>query len=49
MSNIHANGATRTLPFTGLATLPILVLGAIISMVGFVLTMWRSPKSARTR
>ncbi|HVU76247.1 MAG TPA: hypothetical protein VHC67_01605 [Gaiellaceae bacterium] len=47
MSNIHTSGAARTLPFTGLATLPILILGAIISGIGFVLTAWRSPKSAR--
>lgn len=47
MSNMHVSGASRTLPFTGLATLPILVLGAIISAVGFVLTAWRPAKSTR--
>lgn len=44
MSNIHTSAGTRTLPFTGLATLPILLIGATISAAGFVMTMWR-PKA----
>jgi hypothetical protein len=47
MSNIHTSAGTRTLPFTGLATLPILLLGAMISAVGFVMTVFR-PKAKRT-
>lgn len=47
MSNIHVAGGTRALPFTGLATLPILILGAIISGIGFLLTI-RRPKLNRT-
>jgi hypothetical protein len=46
MSNIHVAG-TRALPFTGLATLPILLIGAVISMIGFVLTIGR-PKLNRS-
>jgi hypothetical protein len=46
MSNIHTSGATRTLPFTGLATLPILLVGMIISLVGSAMA-FRRPKSAR--
>jgi hypothetical protein len=44
MSNIQVAGGPRALPFTGLTTLPILLLGALISVVGFVLTLAR-PKA----
>lgn len=40
MSNIHVAG-TRTLPVTGLATLPILLIGAVITLTGFLLTILR--------
>jgi hypothetical protein len=43
MSNIHVSGA-RALPFTGLATLPILVLGALLTAAGFIITLCR-PRS----
>jgi len=46
MSNIHVAGA-RTLPFTGLATLPIVLIGAAISIAGFLLTILR-PKPSRS-
>jgi hypothetical protein len=46
MSNINVAGA-RALPFTGLATLPILLIGAVISLIGFVLTILR-PKPNRS-
>jgi hypothetical protein len=46
MSNIHVAGS-RALPFTGLATLPILVIGAVISLMGFLLTIGR-PKPNRS-
>jgi hypothetical protein len=42
MSNIHVAGGSRALPFTGLATLPILILGSLLSAAGFVMTFWRS-------
>jgi hypothetical protein len=45
MSNIQVAGGTRALPFTGLATLPILLLGALISVAGFVMTLAR-PKTS---
>jgi hypothetical protein len=44
MSNIQVAGA-RTLPFTGLATLPILLIGAAISVTGFLLTILRAKPS----
>jgi hypothetical protein len=47
MSNIHVAGGTRALPFTGLATLPILAIGAAISAIGFLMTI-RRPKPNRT-
>lgn len=47
MSNIHVAGGSRALPFTGLATLPILAIGALISAAGFVMTFWR-PKTSRS-
>jgi hypothetical protein len=47
MSNLHTSVPVRALPFTGLATLPILVIGAIVTAVGFVLTFWRTPTTAR--
>ena len=47
MSNIQVAGGARALPFTGLAALPILLLGALISLTGFVLTLWR-PKTSRS-
>jgi hypothetical protein len=46
MSNIQVAG-TRTLPFTGLAALPILLIGATITLIGFLLTILR-PKSNPT-
>ncbi|MCW2966074.1 MAG: hypothetical protein JWO17_3326 [Actinomycetia bacterium] len=47
MSNINVAGA-RALPFTGLATLPFLLIGAAISLIGFVLMILR-PKPSRSR
>jgi hypothetical protein len=46
MSNIHVAGA-RTLPFTGLATLPIVLIGGALSITGFILTFLR-PKPNRS-
>ncbi|HEV8463089.1 MAG TPA: hypothetical protein VGQ38_20550 [Gaiellaceae bacterium] len=47
MSNIHVAGGSKALPFTGLATLPILVIGALISAAGFLMTI-RRPKTSRS-
>jgi hypothetical protein len=47
MSNIHVAGA-RALPFTGLATLPILLIGAVLSVIGFALTIVGRPKLNRS-
>jgi hypothetical protein len=38
-------GQTRALPFTGLASLPILVLGALLSGIGLLMATFR-PKNA---
>jgi hypothetical protein len=46
MSNIQVAGA-RTLPFTGLATLPIVLIGSALSLTGVVLTLLR-PKPNRS-
>jgi hypothetical protein len=46
MSNIQVAGA-RTLPFTGLATLPIVLIGSALSLAGVVLTLLR-PKPNRS-
>ena len=40
MSSIQVTG-TRPLPFTGLATLPILLIGAVMTATGFLLTIGR--------
>ncbi len=42
MSNINVAGQGRALPFTGLATLPLLVLGAILSLIGALLARFGS-------
>lgn len=34
-------GQSRTLPFTGLATVPLAVIGLVLSGVGFLLTLVR--------
>lgn len=34
-------GQTRTLPFTGLATVPLAVIGLVLTGVGFLLTLVR--------
>jgi hypothetical protein len=44
MSNINVAGQGRALPFTGLASLPLLVLGAILSLVGALLTRMQPKK-----
>jgi hypothetical protein len=45
MSNINVAGQGRALPFTGLASLPLLVLGAILSLVGALLTRMQPKKN----
>jgi hypothetical protein len=42
MSNINVAGQGRALPFTGLASLPLLVLGALLSVMGAMLTRVRA-------
>jgi hypothetical protein len=44
MSSMQVAGA-RSLPFTGLATLPILLIGTAISLIGFVLMLLRPKPS----
>jgi hypothetical protein len=38
----QVGGQIRALPFTGFATLPMLVLGAILSAVGVLMTLLKS-------
>jgi hypothetical protein len=45
MSNINVAGQGRALPFTGLASLPLLLLGAILSLVGALLTRMQPKKN----
>jgi hypothetical protein len=40
-------GQVRTLPFTGFATLPMVVLGLILSAVGFTMTLLRPKRRQR--
>jgi hypothetical protein len=35
----HIGGHSGTLPFTGLATLPLVIGGLIVGAVGFLLTL----------
>lgn len=41
------SGQTRALPFTGLATLPLALVGLIVGLVGFVMTRVRPKKIVR--
>jgi hypothetical protein len=45
VSNINVSAQGRALPFTGLSTLPLLLLGAIVSIVGALMSVVR-PKQA---
>ncbi|HVU76732.1 MAG TPA: hypothetical protein VHC67_04055 [Gaiellaceae bacterium] len=38
-------GQPRTLPFTGLAAMPVAIIGLVLSAVGFVLTRLRPAHS----
>lgn len=46
MSNINLAGQARALPFTGLASLPLLLAGAVLSAVGLVMTLVRPKRAA---
>lgn len=41
MSTIQVSGQGRALPFTGFAALPLLVIGAFISIVGALVALVR--------
>ena len=47
MSNINVSGQGRALPFTGFAALPMLLIGAFLSIVGGV-TALVGPKRKAT-
>jgi hypothetical protein len=49
MSNINVAAQGRALPFTGLSVLPLLVLGAIVSIAGGVMAMLRPRRTPRTQ
>ena len=34
----HIGGQSRALPFTGLASVPLVIIGLILSGIGFVMT-----------
>ena len=44
MSNLNVAGQGRALPFTGLAALPLMLVGALLSLVGAALALVR-PKT----
>lgn len=48
MSYLNSAGQARALPFTGLTSLPIVVLGALLSAIGLVLTRVRPKASTKT-
>jgi LPXTG-motif cell wall-anchored protein len=41
MSNLNVAGQGRALPMTGFAALPLLVLGAALSIIGSVMSLVR--------
>ncbi len=47
MSTVNVSGQGRALPFTGLAALPLLLIGAVLSIVGG-LTALIGPKRKAT-
>jgi hypothetical protein len=42
----HIGGQTRALPFTGLASGPLVIIGLVLSGIGFVMTMLRRTSEA---
>jgi hypothetical protein len=49
MSNINATGQGRALPFTGLSALPLLLVGAVVSIVGGVMSVLRPKRASLPR
>lgn len=49
MSTINVSAQGRALPFTGLSVLPLLLLGAIVSIVGAVMAVMRPQRAPRPR
>ena len=47
MSSIQVSGQGRALPFTGFAALPLLLVGAAISIAGALMALVRPKHSAK--
>jgi len=46
VSGMNVSGQGRTLPFTGLAALPLLLIGAFLSIVGGLTALVRPKRKA---